>query len=838
MKKLWTIAALLLLLPAAALAQEEGRVETSGQVTAGVQQVDLDPNSSKFNEYRDIEDGFYLYDLRFEGIDTESGRYLELKGTNLIRDDQYIRFRLGDYGSWGLEVERNEIPHRLSNKAKTPYIDQGDGLLTVPSPVLDAAIVGIPNNSANTADMLANDQATADWLATHLRKTDLGTQRDKTSATLQVSPLEDLKFRLTYSDERKDGSKITYGPIGNRPPNSLNIQFAEPIDYQTRELKFEAEYNRDRFQSLFTYLLSDFDNDIEDLTWQNIWAFDPENPLGYTQASSAGGSQRLATFGRRALAPDNRYHNATLSFGIDLPLASRLAATASYGKMDQDEDLLPYSTTDFGSAVTAFSSTSVLPRTKADAEIETKLFNLDYTINPIDRLNLRAFYRYYDLDNNTDEDNWRYVTSDALPDADATSGNSTFKNQRTNLAYAYDQQNYGLDAIYNLALWRTTLGLGYEREEIDRDFREADTDENMFKASVRTRPADWISLRAKYLYGDREGDDYNTFVTAQSYWYDPTSTTNADNPAASFTNHPDMRKFDVIDRERNQFDIAATVMPLETLDLTASYNWREDDFDDGVNPTQPLANSVGPALSVEGQTRFTPGDQLGLLERETERYALDASYMASDRLTLNAFGSRETIESKQRGLEYNENNKLNPEARDGLELGPWDRATSQWVARTDDETNTVGAGVGFEIVPGKLNFMTDYVFSRGKVDIDYSGFGAVSALDPTQALPDNHEFAFRDPSTVRHNQYTLNATLEYQVVRNLVFGLHYLFDRFSIDDWMQEADQPWFESVGSEFLLRDSSDSHQWGNRLVNMGSTLGPSYESHVGYLTMTYKF
>ena len=843
MKKFWTIAALTLLLPAGALAQEEGRIETSGSVTAGVQQVDLDPNSSKFNEYRDIRDGFYLYDLRFEGVDTETGRYLELGGKNLIRDDQYIRFGLGSYGSWGLEVERNEIPHNLSNKAKTPFIDQGDGLFTVPSPVLDAAIVGIPNLAADKAVMLQNDQDTADWLATHLRDTDLGTQRDKTSATLQYSPIEALKFRLTYSDERKDGSKITYGPIGNRPPNTLNIQFTEPIDYVTREVKFEAEYNRDRFQSLFTYLISDFDNDIEKLRWQNIWGFDPENPAGFTQASnSAGGTQRLATFGQRALAPDNRYQNASLTFGIDLPLASRLAATAAFGKSEQDETLLPYSSSDFGSAVTPFSSTAALPRTKADAEIETKLFNVDYTINPVDRLNLRAFYRFYDLDNNTEEDDWRYVTSDALPNGQANSGLPTYKNMRTNLAFAYDQQNYGLDATYNLAFWRTTLGLGFEREELDRDFREADTDENMYKVSLRTRPANWLSLRAKYLFGDREADSYDTFVTAQSYWYAAGDQgTDKDNPQFTFTNHPDMRKFDVSDRERNQLDVAATVMPLDNLDLTASYRWREDDFDSDVKSTQPLLGS--PIVGAE-TTATTPGDQLGLLEMETERYALDASYLATDRLTLTAFGARETIESKQRGLEFDENHKEDPSVRLNLDLGAYTEARGQWVAKTDDETNTVGAGAGFEIIPGKLNFITDYSFSYGKVDIAYSGFGSPSSGIRTAGVIsgdprlDTNEFAFRDPSTISHKQYTLNATLEYQVVKNLVFGLHYLFDRYSISDWSQEADQPWFESVGSEFLLRDTSESHQWGNRLVNMGSTLGPSYEAHVGYLTMTYKF
>ena len=527
-------------------------------------------------------------------------------------------------------------------------------------------------------------------------------------------------------------------------------------------------------------------------------------------------------------------------------MASRLTATASYGKMEQDETLIPYSTSDFGGTVTAFSSTSALPRLDADAEIETKLVNFDYTINPIERLNLRAFYRFYNLDNNTTEANWRYVTSDALPNGDADSGNPTFKNQRVNLAYAYDQQNYGLDATYNLPVARTTLGLGFEREEIDRDYREADTEENSYKVSVRTRPADWLSLRGKYLYGDRKGKGYDYDVTAASYWYNTATQTNLDNPALTFSNHPDMRKFDVIDRERQQVDLAATIMPAQGLDFTASYRWQNDDYDDKVTAIQPLADIPQAIRDANFATysdwdRYTPGDQLGLLERETERYALDASYVATERLALNAFLARETIESKQRSMEYNENNKINPTARLNNDLGGWDERFdySQWAAITDDRTNTVGAGLSYQIIPGKLNFLADHSFSFGKVDIDYSGLGSEFTGNTGSTLPsDTDQYAFRNPPTIKHKQYNINASMEYQLVKNLVFGLHYMFDKYKISDWSQEADTPWFESVGSEFMLRDTSDSHQWGNRLVNMGSYLGPDYEAHVGYLSMTYRF
>ncbi|HEX9715772.1 MAG TPA: MtrB/PioB family outer membrane beta-barrel protein, partial [Desulfurivibrionaceae bacterium] len=366
MKKTYALASLLLLAPMVAQAQEEAKIESSGEVTVGVRQVDVDPDSSKFNEYRDIDDGFYLDTFEFGVMDPTTARYLDFQGKNVLKDDQSLRFGFGSYGSWNFVIDRNEIPHNLSNKAMTPYIDQGNGVLTLPSTV----DVTNPDLVPSAAQLTANDADTAEWLATTLHGIDLGTQRDKTGATLSLTPHQDFKFRLSLSDERKDGSNLTYGPIGDRPPRTLNAQLAEPIDYKTQELKFEAEYNRPTYQALFTYLLSGFENEIDTLRWQNPYVADADGN-GYDTWDAA---HNIAGFGQRALAPDNRYQNASLALGFDLPMASRLNTMVAYGMMEQDETLLPYSTTDFGSA-TAWDSTAGLPRVNADAEIETLLFN-------------------------------------------------------------------------------------------------------------------------------------------------------------------------------------------------------------------------------------------------------------------------------------------------------------------------------------------------------------------------------------------------------------------------------------------------------------------------------
>ncbi len=784
-----------------AKAGEKSAIENSGEIKTGAQQIwNNDSNSSKFNEYRDIKDGFYLYKLNMEGVDTETGRYFEFRGTNVNRNDQNLKLRVGKPGRWGIEVEWDEIPHLLSNKAQTPYNYQGSGLYTVPG---NAGVSSV--TTASTAnDILIRDNV----INKYLHSTDLGTQREKGRAALTYTPISELKFKVEYSDERKEGTQVTGAPIGNRPPRSLNVQLSEPVDYQTRDLKFEAEYADDSAQIQFSYLLSEFENDVQSLTWQSL--FYGNDADGSTLYNNDLG-RTLSTYGRTALYPDNRYQNATLSLGFNLPLESRLAATASYGLMEQDADLLPYS---YSTLTTDWNSTSKLPRTKADAEMNTMLYNVDYTINPIDRLNLRAFYRYYNLDNNTGTDQWYYVTSDAANETDGTQ----FTNKRKNVAYAYNKQNYGLDAYHSI--WRTTLGLGYERENIDRDFREANTEENMFKASVNYRPINWLALRVKYLHGEREADNYNYRATDASYWYTQAEyTANKDNALYNYANPPDLRKYDVSDRERDQWNVSAMLMPLDELGFNISYMNRKDDYASGVSPTT-ITGYVG----TTAQTPYTTvGQQLGLLENEANVYTAGANYTATQSLKFSANYSREEYESKQRGNGASEDNKYNGTG--------WTDPARLWTATTTDKTDTYGVGAGYVIIPEKLNFVADYTYSYGKVNIDYEGYGNDTAT--------GNYYYFSDPEAVSHRQHTLNASLEYQMLKGWTVGLSYLYDRYKVKDWLQ-ASNSWMEEVGSEYFLRDSysGDYTRWGNRLVSMGSYLGPSYESHVGFITLAYKW
>jgi hypothetical protein len=814
MRRLTFTSAILLAAAVLAPAQQPAPVTMTGFIGAGGRQVSNDTSSSKLTEYRDLADDAFVPQLTLNIFGAGTGWYFDFLGANVSLRDQTFSARGGRAGRWSLGFEWFDIPHNLSNKAQTPYIARGEGLLEVPATV-PITFKKLNTVAGDAPDVVASDALIASYQTGFLGPTALATQTNLGRVTAEYAALEALKLNVAYDLRKKSGLRPSFGPIGDRPPRTLNIQLTEPVDYRTQDVTLSAEHVGRKYQAQFNYVFSDFSNRVDTLLWENI----------YTTAAPDSTfdvwDRAVSVFGRRPLAPDNRYHNLSFSVAREMPAESRLSATVALGLLDQNEQLLPYS---YNSNLLA---SPALPRDMALAEMRTTQALVDYTINPVPRLSVKAWGRFYGMDNDTPEAPWQYVTSDTSN----LNGTVSYKNKRINLAYASSRANTGIDATYRARPWRSSLSLGYEHEWITREYREADTGENRFTASFRARPASWANLRARYVFGDRDGT-YDPLVTRRSYWYQPSEANDADNPGFTFSNHPDMRRYDNSDRRRNLADFTLTLIPGEAVSLAAGVRYRDDDFDSGVTPSRALA---GTGLGEE--EAFTPGTQLGLLRDKRLSYTFDADYTPAERLSLNAFLSLDRGTSSQRSLEFNENNKMNPSAVATAELGPWTRAGSQWTADFDDRTWTAGAGATLGLVPNRVSLSATYTLSLSNFDATYAGYGVVN-FDGTP-FPPKHQFAFPSrPPRVNQDLQVFDVRLEFPVVRNVSFLVGYSYERYRTDDWMQGESFPWVEPVGSEFLLRDTSRSHQWGNRLFNLGTFLAPTYNAHIGWVAFNYRF
>ncbi len=813
MKKFIIFLCVALLAPAAISAQNPPRYTFDGSISAGGRAVDNDTDSSKLTEYRDLRNDALLPRLSLRLFDSQTGGFFTFTGSDISLNDQSLAFRGGMFGRLKVDINWAGIPHNFSNKAQTPYFRTGAGRLEVPANI-PITFKKLATAAADAPSVVANDPLIANYQASFLHGTPLSTQTNIGRVALLYTGLRQIDLGIAYNRRTKEGLKSAFGPIGDRPPRTLNIELTEPVDYLTNDLTFSAEHVGRWFDAQFDYTFSDFANRIDTLVWENVFAT-PSAP----ESTFDTWDRSVSVFGRRPLPPDNRYHNASISIGRNLPADSRLTGTFSFGQLDQNETLLPYS---FNSDVLV---NKTLARSTADAHFRTTQALVDYVINPTSRLNLRASVRHFGLNNNTPSANWQYVTSDTS----GLTGTVSYKNKRVNLPYASDRTTGGIEGNYRIM--RSTFSFGYERQAIRREFREADTSEDRLTLSWRLRPASWVNLRARYLFGDRRSGEFNPYVNRQSYWYTRTEANDQDNPQFTFTNHPDMVRFDVADRRRQQGEFTLTLNPLESVSLSGHIRYRKDDFDSNTKPSSPLADTeFGEVTSV------SPGDQLGLLKDKRLRYSLDAFYMPAERFSVNAFLSVDNGASLQRSLEFNENNKGNPSTIATAELGPWTRRESQWTMDLDDDNWTFGFGGTVGIVPERVSLDASYSVSLGQVDTTYAGYG-VTNFNGTP-FPPNHQFAFGTPPRVNEDLHVFDLRSEIPIVGQVALVLGYSFERFRLDDWQQETAQPWVEPVGSEFLLRDTSRSHQWGNRLFNMGSLLAPRYDAHMLFGAFKYRF
>lgn len=814
MKKILTILAACVAAPG--LAQTPApkatpAVTVTGSVTQGVTQVDNNSNSSKLTEYRDLDDAYVVKQLAFDAFDPGSRWYFTLGGVNVGRADQTIDAVMGGMGRWRLSALWNETPHNYSNKALTPYTQTSPGVFEVPA-TIPVTFKKLATAAADTAGVVATDDLVAAYQAQFLHATPLAVQTRQGHFGFDWFATDALTLAVAFDRQTKLGLKSTFGPIGDRPPRTLNVQLTEPVDTRTSDITLALEHEGSGYQLRAEYLYSDFANGIDTLRWENVWA------SALPGASYDVWDRAVATYGARPLAPDNRYHNATFSGGLELPYDSRLTATAAYGRMEQDATLLPYATVDV-------VANKTLPRQTADASINTFHVAADYVIAPAPGLNVRAFYRQYDLTNDTPSGNWQYVTSDT-PNL---TGTVSFVNKRVSLPVAWDRQNIGADLTWRLPA-RSSLMFGYEREAMGRDHREADTTEQMFRATLRMKPATWMTLQGRYVYGVRDGGEYDNEVTHEGYWYTQADGVDNNNPALTFDNHPDMRRFDVSDRTRQQLDVRVNLTPRDLVAISAYVRYRKDDFDSEVAPSQPL---LGTGLAEQAAT--TPGDQLGWLEDTRLRYGVDVFVQPSPRVTLNAFVAKDAGTSFHRSLEFNENNKANPSSIATAELGPWTRAGSQWTADFDDQTLSGGVGATLQLVPEKVALIADYTMSLADIDIVYEGFGVTNYNGAPFAA--NHQFAFSTPPAITEDHQVLNVRLEFPV-KAFTAIVGYSYETYSLTDWQQGSNQPWVESVGADTFLRDTSRSFQWGNRLFNLGTYLAPSYDAHMGFVGLRYRF
>jgi MtrB/PioB family decaheme-associated outer membrane protein len=496
-----------------------------------------------------FEKGAYFIGNAITRYRDEDAYYMDLFVRDLGLEKRSIGIEGGRQGKYKLFLRYDEIPHYISDTARTPYLGSGSSFLTLPAGWVPAG---------TTAGMTE--------LATSLRQVDLKTKRKRVDVGMGFTPKSKWEYKLKYRHEVKDGQTATAGSFFFDA-----AQLIKPVDYETDQIDASIFYNSEKFQTSLAYYGSFFKNNNDALTWEN--AYSPLAPG--------------ADAGQLALAPDNQFNQLVFSGGFHVAERTLASAEVAMGRMEQNENFLPYTIN------TSLGGVNPLPSNSLNGVVDTLTANLKLVTILSDKWNWLAAYTYNDRDNKTPQLNFdSWVSTDMF-----VSGS------RTTVPYSFTENDFKLSADYRLVR-STKLAFGYDYDTIERTYQEAEkTKENTFWGTATVRALD-TDLIVKIARGVRDVSNYTPVPEIQP------------------PQNPLLRKYNMADRDRLVSKMHASILPIETLTLGLSVDYATDDYADS---------------------------QIGLIDGSEFSIHADAAMMLGESTNIHFFVGQQKIKSYQAG---------------------------------------------------------------------------------------------------------------------------------------------------------------------------------------------
>lgn len=610
-----------------------------GTFEVGLVGSDIDGDPARFQRYRDLRNGASADLFRYT---RDEGRwFLDLGGDHIGRRDQRYFVTAAQPGKVKASFVWDQVPLYFSNDTKSLFQYQGDGVFRID----DSIQRGIETKQFTLASVVG--QATP--FTTRNR-------RDTAAFGLVYTARPDLDVKFNLKSFTKDGNMPWGATLGFN--NATEI--ALPIDTRTTDVNTAIEWGSERGNFSVGYLGSWYNNHIQTIVWDNPIKI-TDSTYGSAYAPGDGTSQ-----GRMSIWPSNTMHTVTAAGSLKLPARSRAAAFLSIGSMNQNEPLLPYT---INTAIPEIH----LDRTTADAEARTLATNLTFTSRPNRYFRLNARYRFYDFDNRTPHfEVHEYVRFDQVIEEFDPSGVGKTGPE----PYSIKRQNLDLDASFT-GLQFATVRLGYGRAQADRTYRIfEETVENTVRLSVDSVGNQYVTLRARYEHGRRDGNGFDV------------------HPLLLAAEQPGMRHFDIATRDRDRITAIVTVTPVAVLGLNFSLAAGKDDYDES---------------------------EFGLRDNDHRNYTVGFDLVPSDQVNFNFAYGRE----KYTALQWTRN------AAPGVQFTDPSR---NWNIDSEDAVNSVNAALDLAKVFPKTDLRLAYDYSKSKATYVY-GLVANSPLAVPEQLP-------------------------------------------------------------------------------------------------------
>jgi len=554
--------ALVLSMVSPALAQVDlGQFTADGSVEAGAipQPVPYN-NVAEYQQYRDLAQQFIVPKLQLILGDKAENYYVHFDAVNVAQKNQMYSLRFGEYGLLDVQAKFFEIPHFFSDHvASTPY-DENGGSFTLSS------------KPTGTGPALHS------WLKANDKPFDMSLLEGVADINVRYTPTPSLTFSANMNYQNPTGQQPFGGSFmfGTSPGSFKVNELWVPTQYYTYNFGTGVEYAKNGWLLGFQYQGSFFVDDYSTLTWDN-----PLNTSGvgskcvdstiFTPTSLTGPCQ-----GRAAMYPNNQAHNFIVNGAGQLPFNTHVMGSLEYGFWLQNAPFIPLTS---NSKLQQSLSSAGAPNSLG-GDVRPFFANLTIDSNPIERLDLKATYSYFDYDNQTP----------AISFTGVKSLNDIADPQMPFAAYPFSfaEQDVSLEPTYRVTdtlaahftmKWQTNHNDGLEVLQ---------QDQLSYGPALDWNPYPWLTFRADYQHAHRDSPGYNNNRTDLVQILGGTP--------GQIAELQDLRRFDEATLDVNQTSLYVSAQPIEKLTLFAAFNYDDYNYpstDFGLQHTSSYSPSVG-----------------------------------------------------------------------------------------------------------------------------------------------------------------------------------------------------------------------------------------------------
>lgn len=361
-------------------------------------------------------------------------------------------------------------------------------------------------------------------------------------------------YRVDARRDARDGTRPTSGSFF-----STAAQLPGSVDEVTDQLQASASYVQPTWHVSVAYLLSQFKNGNDALTWSNPFT------------AVAGG-----TTGQLALAPDNRFQQVSATGGWQVLPMLRASAELAVGQGTQNVALLP------ATLNTSLTGVAPLPAATLDGQVDTFNASVKLTATPMKDLRLTGSWARDVRDNQTPVRAWQQVATDMFVGA-----------ARDNTPFDITQDRFKLAADYRApsslpGRWRFAGGLDWDQKE--RSFQEVvTTRETTVWGRAGAQPLEGVSFGVNAAWARRDASTYGI-----AFWF-PT------------VNNPAMRKLNLAERERMKFGANVEWAVNDQVTVSLAGELADDDYPDtaiGLKDARTEGLNLALAFNVSDDTQI------------------------------------------------------------------------------------------------------------------------------------------------------------------------------------------------------------------------------------------